>query len=236
MSPRSSATSFALGNSISMLMEIRGVGLNRTSFKRRIYTTYLLAYSFLNTSVSKSDYIKSTLNDCNDFPDVITIKYEKEKSNYNLNMIDVYSQEIVPINIVLNNGLKCKNEITRKRPFYYFIDEDLSIVTDKLNILGLDIDTLKFDELFELESYKIISEKKSTTKFQGFYENIVVTTIVKEQKVLKKGTFIIPMNQEKSNLAVETLEPEMLSGFLRFNVIQPNDIQKIYRYTLNKKL
>jgi hypothetical protein len=140
------------------------------------------------------------------------------------------------VDIVLNNGLKCENQTTRKRPFYYFIDKDLSIVTDKLKILGLIIDTLKFDELFELESYKIISQKKSSVKFQGFYENIVSTTIVKEQKVLKKGTFVVPMDQRKSNLAVETLEPEMLSGFLRFNVIEPNDIQKIYRYTLNKKL
>jgi hypothetical protein len=236
VSPRSSATSFALGNSISMLMEIRGVGLNRTSFKRRIYTSYLLAYSFLNTSVDNSNYIKSTLEDCNEFPEEITIKYKKEKSNYNLDMIDVYNLDVIPVNIVLNNGLKCTNEITRKRPFYYFIEKDLSIVTDKLNILGLDIDTLKFDELFEIESYKIVSEKKSPAKFQGFYENIVSTNIVKEQKVLEKGTFIIPMNQEKSNIAVETLEPEMLSGFLRFNVINPSDIQKIHRYTINKKL
>jgi hypothetical protein len=28
----------------------------------------------------------------------------------------------------------------------------------------------------------------------------------------------------------------MLSGFLRFNIISPSDIQKIHRYTLNKKL
>ena len=236
VSPRSSATSFALGNSISMLMEIRGVGLNRTSFKRRIYTTYLLAHSFLNTSINNTEYIKSTLLDCNNFPEEITIKYKKEKTNYNLNMIDVYNLDVIPVDIVLNNGLRCTNEITRKRPFYYFIEKDLSVVTDKLNILGLDIDTLKFDELFEVESYKIISQKKSPAKFQGFYENIVKTSIVKEQKVLEKGTFIIPMNQKKSNLAVETLEPEMLSGFLRFNVIKPNDIQKIHRYTLNKKL
>ena len=60
----------------------------------------------------------------------------------------------------------------------------------------MDIDTLKFDELFDVESYKIVSEKKSSAKFQGFYENIVSTSIVKEQKILEKGTFIIPMNQE----------------------------------------
>ena len=57
-----------------------------------------------------------------------------------------------------------------------------------------------------------------------------------KKKNFRKRNFIIPMNQEKSNIAVETLEPEMLSGFLRFNVINPSDIQKIHRYTLNKKL
>ena len=32
VSPRSSATSYALSNCVSLLMEIRGVGLNRSSF------------------------------------------------------------------------------------------------------------------------------------------------------------------------------------------------------------
>ena len=44
------------------------------------------------------------------------------------------------------------------------------------------------------------------------------------------------MDQRRSNLAVETLEPEMLSGFLRFNVIQPESINKIHRYLQNKQL
>ena len=35
---------------------------------------------------------------------------------------------------------------------------------------------------------------------------------------------------------INSLEPEMLSGFLRFNVIEPEDISKIHRYVLNKEL
>ena len=125
---------------------------------------------------------------------------------------------------------------TRKRPKYYIIEKDLSIVADKLSTLGLDIDTLKFDELLEVESYNIISQSESPTLFQGFYENIVTAQIENKNLVFEKGTFIVPMNQRRSNLAVETLEPEMLSGFLRFNVIQPDDISKIHRYVLNKEL
>lgn len=236
VSPRSSATSFALTNCISMLMEIRGVGLNRSSFKRRIFTTYLLANSFINTAIKEKEYIKSQLKNCNIFPDDITIKYKKEKSPYELNMIDVYNHKIIPVDVLLYNGLNCKKEITRKRPSYYIIEKDLNIVVNKLNILGLDIDTLKYDELLRVESYEIISQSKSPTQFQGFYENIVTTRLINKEITFEKGTFLVPMNQRRSNIAVETLEPEMLSGFLRFNVIQPNEISKIHRYTLNKEL
>ena len=236
VSPRSSATSFALSNCISMLMEIRGVGLNRTSFKRRIFTTYLLAQSFLKTANSENIYVKRQIRSCSNFPDEIVVKYNKEKIPYQLDMIDVYNQKIIPVDIVLYNGLKCEKVQTRKRPKYYIIEKDLSIVADKLSILGLDIDTLKFDELLEVESYNIISQSESPTLFQGFYENIVTAQIENKNLVFEKGTFIVPMNQRRSNLAVETLEPEMLSGFLRFNVIQPDDISKIHRYVLNKEL
>ena len=236
VSPRSSATNFALANCISLLIEVRGVGLKRDSFKRRVFTTYLLANSFLKTSLDNSDYIKSKIESCSDFPENIVIKYKKEKSPYKLNMIDVYNNEVVPVDIVLYNGLKCSEELTRARPKYYIIEPDLSIVVDKLKIMGLQIDTLNFDELLQVESYEIVSDEKSPKVFQGFRENIVTTNLVKEEKVFKKGTYIVPMNQRKSNIAVETLEPEMLSGFLRFNVIQPSEINKIHRYVQNKEL
>ena len=236
VSPRSSATSFALSNCISMLMEVRGVGLKRDSFKRRIFTTYLLAHSFLNTAINEKDYITNQLKSCNNFPDDITIKYKKEKSPYELSMIDVYNHKVIPVDILLYSGLNCKKEITRKRPSYYIIEKDLNIVASKLNILGLNIDTLKYDELLNVESYEIISQSKSPKLFQGFYENIITTRLVNKEITFEKGTFLVPMKQRRSNLAIETLEPEMLSGFLRFNVIQPNEISKIHRYTLNKEL
>ena len=43
---RSSATSFALSNCISSLIEIRGVGIGKTSFKRRVHSAYLVSMSY----------------------------------------------------------------------------------------------------------------------------------------------------------------------------------------------
>ena len=164
----------------------------------------------MKTSLDNSDYIKSKIESCSDFPENIVIKYKKEKSPYKLNMIDVYNNEVVPVDIVLYNGLKCSEELTRARPKYYIIEPDLSIVVDKLKIMGLQIDTLNYDELLQVESYEIISEEKSPKVFQGFRENIVTTNLIKEEKVFKKGTYVVPMDQRKSNIAVETLEPCLL--------------------------
>ncbi len=236
VSPRSSATSFALGNNISILMEIRGVGLNRNSFKRRIFTTYLLAISFLETSSRNSVFVKSEINKCGTFPNDIVIKYSKEKTNYKLDMIDVYNNETISVDIFLHNGLKCNSKVKRQRPKYYIIESDLNIVVEKLKILGLEVESLKYDELLEVESYQVVSNRKSLDSFQGDHENIVNVELITENILFKKGTFIVSMAQKKSNLAVETLEPEMLSGFLRYNIIQPSEINKIHRYLLNKDL
>ena len=65
----------------------------------------------------KNGAIKTVLTSLTSF------KYKREKSNYKLNMIDVYNNDIIDVDIVLNNGLKCENQTTRKRPFYYFIDK-----------------------------------------------------------------------------------------------------------------
>ena len=64
----------------------------------------------------------------NIYPNDITFIYNKEKSPNKLNMIDVYNHKIIPVDVLLYNGLKCKKEITRKRPNYYIIEKDLNIV------------------------------------------------------------------------------------------------------------
>ncbi|RNL82078.1 peptidase, partial [Sinomicrobium pectinilyticum] len=58
---RSSATSYALSNCVSTLVEVRGIGLGRTSFKRRTMTTFLTALSYIQTAAAESGSIKKVL-------------------------------------------------------------------------------------------------------------------------------------------------------------------------------
>ena len=69
--------------------------------------------------------INEKLTSCHDFPEQIVISYKKKKSPYKLNMIDVYNKSIVPIDIILHNGLVCEATKTRSRPSYYLIEKRL---------------------------------------------------------------------------------------------------------------
>jgi len=62
ISARSSASNYALSNTISSLIEIRGVGLGKTSFKRRIHSSFTIAMSYLTTASKHMDLIKQEID------------------------------------------------------------------------------------------------------------------------------------------------------------------------------
>ncbi|MDO5650487.1 MAG: M14 family metallocarboxypeptidase, partial [Gallicola sp.] len=60
-SPRSTSNAIALKNTISMLMETRGIQLGSTALKRRTWSTYLLAETFAKTAYENDDEIRAIL-------------------------------------------------------------------------------------------------------------------------------------------------------------------------------
>ena len=72
-SARSSATNYALNNMISTLFEIRGVGIGKTSFKRRIGITFLIAISYLETASSNTELIKNEIEIANNLTNDVVV-------------------------------------------------------------------------------------------------------------------------------------------------------------------
>jgi hypothetical protein len=61
ISSRSFATNTALTNTVSALIEIRGVGIGKASFRRRIHSGFLVALSFLKTASENIGRIKEEI-------------------------------------------------------------------------------------------------------------------------------------------------------------------------------
>ena len=238
-SARSSATSYALANTISSLIEIRGVGLGRTSLKRRVQSIFLIAYSYMKTAYDNVDEVKAEIYKAvaNPNPEVVaksTIPVEKEK----LKMIDLDTNKETDFDVNLGDAWKSKAVLTRKRPTAYILMPDQTILVEKLKILGLEVTELKKTTELEVENYIISEYQKDSEEDEGVFRQDVKAKTATIKRSFPAGTFVVSLNQRKSNLAVEVLEPEAPNSFVSFSILK-TDLNKelpVYRYVGNSNL
>ena len=236
---RSSTTSFALTNCISSLIEIRGVNLQKTSFKRRIKTTFLIATSFLKTAFDDASKIKDVLKSANEIKTKnLVVICDKPQEKQTIRAIDLKDYQEISLEVKVNNALKSIPVLERQRPYAYLILPEQKILIDKLEILGLKIDVLKEEKTINTEAYKITSLQISPDEDEGFKAQKVSTEVSLIKKQFPKGTYIVYLDQKNAKIATEVLEPESENGFIKFEVLKPtvNSELPIYRYLSNEKL
>jgi len=239
---RSSATSFALSNCVSTLLEIRGVGIGRTSFKRRVKSSFLIAISYLETTVKERQNLESVLAEAEKAqnPVVVTSKRKVEKDT--IQAIDLYDNKEIKLPVIINNALESKPELQRKRPFAYLISASEKNAIHCLKILGLKIDSLSEEKEIDVQvfgsSAKSEEEEKPETDEEEGVENQKETNTNDVKRKFSKGTYVVYLNQKFSNLACEVLEPENVNGFVSTKVIKFKDGQElpVYRYMKSEKL
>jgi Zinc carboxypeptidase len=232
LSARSSATSFALQNRISTLIEIRGVGLNKTSFKRRTFIAFCIGLSYLETTFNECENIKETIKIANENKEDIVVKSKKTISEESLKFIDLDSNNPIDIDVTLRNSLKSIATLSRKRPIGYVLDSSLNVLVEKLKILGFEVKTLEKETNYKIESYQISSYKMDEMKTEKMNLQEVNTVTNVSEKVFPKGSFYVSLNQKGASLIAEVLEPEMPNSFISFGVLKTeiNQILPIYRH------
>jgi hypothetical protein len=236
---RSSTTSYALTNCISALIEIRGVNLQKTSFKRRINTTFLIATSFLKTVYDDATKIKEVLSISNNTKtENLVVVANKPQEVQTIRAISLKDNSEISIDVKVNNALKCTPVLERKRPIAYLILPEQKILVDKLIILGLNVEELAEDKKIKVESYTVSSIYINPDEEEGYNSQKAETSISNIEKSFPKGTFIVYLDQKNSKMASEVLEPESENGFVKFETIKviKNQELPIYRYLTNEKI
>jgi hypothetical protein len=219
-SPQSTASAYPLTNCIGMLMEIRGVGLGRTGFARRVYTTFLLATTYLKAASNHVTEIKETLAAARNFKPEIAVTNKSHIIDTTLAMLDIDKNEMVDIEVELHDMFRSKPDLVRKRPAAYYFLPEASRAIEKLKILGFDIKTLEIAQTIEVESYQVVRYAESGIVFEGVYEQIVRTKLVKKSILFPKGSFVVMTDQKNGNLLTELIEPEAISSFVRLQILK----------------
>lgn len=235
-SSRSSATSYALANSISALIEVRGVNLGRTSFKRRINTTYLVGLSFLETAFSHVDLILYQLEIAEKSQHDVVVKTKTKSTIDTIQVVDLDKYTILHLPITVKKAKHAQAQLTRLKPDAYLLHKDLGHLAEKLRILGLLVETLDEEHVLVVEQYMVTSYKRDDVVYEKMNMQTVETSVNKASIRFPKGTFIIYTNQKNKGLLYEVLEPEAPSSFVSFGVLKTelNQELPIYRYFITK--
>ena len=229
---RSSATNYALNNMISTLFEIRGVGIGRTSFKRRINVTFLIAINYLETAYNNIALVKEEIAKANSLNNDAIVTSSKTIYTSSIQTIDLDTNDLIDLEITIRDALQSKPELVRKRPKAYVIDKNQAEIIEKLKILGITIESLSEDTELEVESFTVSEYQRDSEKYEKMNLQTVETVLNSEKLSFPQGTFKIPMNQKRANLIIELLEPEAPNSFVSFGVIETEKLDTLPIYRL----
>lgn len=133
---RSSATNFALTNAISSLIEIRGIGLGKTSFKRRIFSTFVVAISYIKSAIRNKQLIQTVIKKATNSNGKIVVTHRRKTYKDSIKVIDLDTEELIYLPIIKKDALKATPKLTRKKPLAYLIHSDESSLIKKNRITG----------------------------------------------------------------------------------------------------
>ena len=106
------------------------------------------------------------------------------------------------------------------RPKAYLILPEQKALIEKLTILGLEVEQVKEETSYEVESYLVTEYRIDLERYEGVHRQYVSTETNVITKPFPEGTYILSLNQPKGNLGIEVLEPEAPNSFVRFEVLE----------------
>jgi hypothetical protein len=229
---RSTSNIMALRGCVSMLMEIRGVGLGRTSYLRRVNTIYQLACSYGRTAVRCAEEIrKATDAAACQTTDIVTRYTQPTEKDHPFEFIDLLANTIItiPVDARPAKGLVATKKVSR--PKAYYIDARATTAIELIKQFGIKCEELKSSQTMSLETYHVTAAVPQRAEVLNMHPvNVSVTTAI-EQVTLPAGSLCVPMDQPLSTLAAILLEPECSNGFVNFHVVepQPGEMLPLYR-------
>lgn len=231
ISARSSASNYALTNTVSSLIEIRGVGLGRTSFKRRIHSSFLIGISYLQTASENMQKVKDEIETAINQNNEMVIQSKRGIYKDKVKFIDINTVEYTEMEMIVRDAWKAKPTVTRDRPKAYLIEANQTEIIEKLKVLGLEVEVFDEEQTHTVESYQVKTYFRKPIRYEKMKLQTVEVDVVEQQITFKKGTVLIMTNQKRGNLLAEVLEPEAPNSFVSFGVLetQKGDILPIYR-------
>lgn len=238
LNARSSATSYALANTVASLIEIRGVGLGRTSFTRRVYSTFLVATAYLEMAHAHPTEVRKEIKLAVQKQDSTTVLHKSLVETRLLSMLDLEKEDTVKVEGRVRDAWYSDAVLSRQRATAYVMLPEQTALVQKLQTLGVEVEQLSETKTIEVQQFTVTDYHRETEKYEGVYRQEVKTQLQTATHTFPAGSYVVYLDQPRANLAVEVLEPEAPNSFVSFEVLptELGQVLPIYRYVKNNRL
>ncbi|KAF4966001.1 hypothetical protein FZEAL_10709 [Fusarium zealandicum] len=220
---RTGRNAVGLTQTISFLLEMRGIRLANQHFQRRVSTALIKIQTILELARDNAEQVKSVVEEAReDFINsnediVITDSYVPETRTFT--MVDTRNGSVVQVPIDFQRTTPSVANLTRARPEAYVIPRTWSDIAERLEILGLEVERLNYEFKGTLDALTIESSTIDPEMYEGHFLNTVTTNSSSREVVLPVGSFYVSTRQQNAALAYIALEPENIDSYVTFNII-----------------
>ncbi|KLP18379.1 Carboxypeptidase 2 [Fusarium fujikuroi] len=220
---RTGRNAVGLTQTISFLLEMRGIRIANQHFQRRVATALIKIQTILELARDNAEKVKSIVEDAredfinSDEDIVITDSYVPE--NRTFTMVDTRNGSVVQVPIDFQRTTPSIANLTRSRPEAYIIPRTWSDVAERLEILGLKVERMNYEFRRTLQTLTIETSVVEPELYEGTYLNTVTTNSTTREVVLPVGSYYVSTRQQNAALAFIALEPENIDSYVKFNII-----------------
>ena len=230
---------YGLKNSVSLLIETRGVGLGRLHIQRRVHTHVTAISSVLASTAQRTaelgqlrPYIDREIS-ARACRDEAVVEAAATPGRYDLTMLDPESgvDKIVPVD--WDSSLALRKIKSRIRPCGYWLSSAATTAVERLRMHGVQV--MRISEAGSVlgDSYREVS--RTTGERQDVRGTIAAATpVINAQVSLVRGVYDVPrnsyyvsLNQPLGNLVLAALEPDTQNSYFANSVLP--DLQSTVR-------
>jgi hypothetical protein len=162
------------------------------------------------------------------------VEFRIERSDVSGGERIIYGDKPVDLTIPYFNEARVTASVAP--PLYYVVPPQWTDVISVLAAHGLQMKQLAEPATLEVESYRFSDVRWSPAPFEGRNTVTQKNTKVRERRLYREGSVIIPLAQASARVAVHLLEPDSPDSFVSWGFFNPIFEQKEYgeSYMLEK--
>ena len=220
-----------LKNAVSLLVETRGVGMERTDIQRRVHAQVTAIGSALRTTSERASELQQVRSfvtrDVSSLAcrGSVVIEAAQTPEKRDVTMLDPNTGADMTINVDWNSSLQLRTLKTRPRPCGYWLSAQSNLAVERLQMLGVQV--MRVAESGNVLADTYVENGRTTMDRPDVRGTVagagpitrVSVTPTRSAIDIPEGSFYVPLNQAMANVAIAALEPDSQNSYFANSLI-----------------